>query len=135
MQLKHLVLFDGDCALCNTAVRHILQIDRKKIFCFAPLSGTTAKEVLGKSLQEFEKLNTLVLIENYKSPQKSIHIRSKAFFRILWLIGGVRKALGIFSFLPAFLGDFFYKIVAFHRHKIKGKAGKIDFTGDNRFLH
>ena len=40
------IFFDGVCAMCNTFVNLALRIDRKQLFLFAPLQGTTAKELL-----------------------------------------------------------------------------------------
>ncbi|HEY3227320.1 MAG TPA: DCC1-like thiol-disulfide oxidoreductase family protein, partial [Planctomycetota bacterium] len=43
---KHLILYDGVCALCNALVRFVLPRDRKDRFRFAPLQGETARGLL-----------------------------------------------------------------------------------------
>lgn len=115
---KHLVLFDGECAFCNRSVRHLLQIDRTHCLVFAPLQGKTAQEILVGSRASLRNSDSLVLVENYRSSPRHFWIRSQAVLRIYWLIGGVWKVPGLFSFLPSFLGDFVYRFVARNRHRI-----------------
>lgn len=114
---QHLILFDGECALCHRAVRHIHGIDRDRNFIFAPLGGKTASEFLVGPHAPLLQANTLVLIENYRSPHPKFWIRSKAILRIYWLVGHGWKWLGILSFLPGFLGDLCYRWFASHRHR------------------
>lgn len=128
----HLIFFDDTCPLCQRAVSHIILIDQKNIFRFSPLKGNTAKEVLGKKRDDFISENTIVLVENFKKPKKKIYIRSKALFKIYYLIGGWHKLIGFLSFFPPTITDFFYRLIAKHRHKLAFKKRVID--KDDRFL-
>ena len=116
---EHLVFFDGDCPLCHRAVRHILEIDVGKRFLFAPLNGETAQKILIGPQAPLKKANSLVLAENYRSTERGFWIRSKAVLRIYWLTGDGWGLIGIFSFLPGFIGDLFYRWFAAHRHQFK----------------
>lgn len=108
--MKHLVLYDGDCAFCQRAVRFIYRHDSEKHFAFAPLQGETAKQFLTAP----PNLDTVILIENYKThPQQ--HLYAKASFRALWLLGGLWTLPGSLYFLPAPLIDWGYRLVARHR--------------------
>ena len=113
----HLILFDGECAFCNLAVRHIIAIDKKKKFLFAPLKSKTAKAILKERYDSILRANTMVLIEN-----QEVWIRAKAILRVYWIVGRSWRAVGIFSFLPGFLGDIFYRIFALNRYRFKIKA-------------
>ncbi len=96
--------------------QHIASFDIG-LFSFAPLNGNIAQEELKDSLKRYQELNTLVLIEDYKDPiKRKIWIRSRAVFRIYWLRGGFRKLIGMLFFLPPTVGDFFYRLIAKHRH-------------------
>jgi predicted DCC family thiol-disulfide oxidoreductase YuxK len=118
---KHLVFYDGDCPLCHRAVRHILSIDPHKRFYFAPLNGKTASEVLSGPNKEYSRMNSLVFVENYQSTEREFWIRSRAILRIYWLVGGQWALFGWLSFFPCWVGDFFYRWLAFHRHQFKLK--------------
>ncbi len=115
---EHLIFFDGECPFCHRSVRHIIDIDVHKHFLFAPLNGETARAILVGPQAVLKKANSLVLVENYQSTDRKFWIESRAVLRIYWLVGGW-GLIGIFSFLPGFIGDFIYRWVAAHRHQFK----------------
>jgi predicted DCC family thiol-disulfide oxidoreductase YuxK len=130
---EHLVFFDHECPFCNRAVAHIIELDRQRRFVFAPLKGETAEQILSGPIAWYKQANSLVLLENYQSTERRIWIRSKAALRVYWLIGDGWKLVGILSFFPGFVGDFFYRWFAEHRHRFKLKATKEPGPKD-RFL-
>ncbi len=118
---EHLIFFDSECPFCHRQVQHIIEIDIYKRFCFAPLNGKTASEILVGPQADLKKANSIILVENYESTERHFWIRSKAVLRIYWLNGNGWGLFGIFSFLPSFLGDPIYRWVAEHRHQFKLK--------------
>ena len=116
---EHIVFFDDECPLCRKAVRHVLEIDEKKKIRFAPLSGQTAQEVLTGPQTKLKSMNSIVLAEDYESTGRKFWVRSHAIFRIYWLVGNGWGLIGILSFLPNWIGDFFYNWIAAHRHQFK----------------
>ncbi len=110
--MKHLVFYDGACGLCDSTVQFILNRDAHDLFVFAPLGGETAK----KYLQLDPALDSVVLIENYKTDPKT-YVQSQAIFRILKALGGVYTVPGLLSFLPPVLFNWGYRFVARNRHK------------------
>jgi len=117
-----IIFYDGTCPLCNRAVRFILAADKKEQFYFAPLEGETAANKLKKIY------NTLVL---YKDPEH-ILTEGKAVLRICWLIGGKYALIGWLSFLPAFLFNLIYRVIAKYRFRLFSKKASIEKT--DRFL-
>lgn len=117
----HIVFFDDECPLCHKAVRHIIEIDENRFFLFAPLRGETAHQVLTGPQTKLLQANSLVLAENYQSTERRFWVRSHAIFRIYWLVGHGWGLVGILSFLPSWIGDFFYNWIAAHRHQFKLK--------------
>lgn len=107
---KHLIFYDGECGLCDQAVQFILARDKKRLFDFAPLQGKTAE----RWLKLPPSVDTVVLIEDYQTNPK-LSIRSKAAFRSLYHLGGIWTVPGLLSFLPSFLFDWGYRIVARNR--------------------
>jgi len=129
----HLIFFDSDCPLCRKAVREILEIDVHERFAFAPLNGETAKNILSGPQKHLAKANSLVLVENYQSTERSFWVRSRAILRIYWLTGNGWGLVGILSFLPGWIGDFFYNWVAAHRHQFKLQVSE-ELGPKERFL-
>lgn len=117
---EHLIFFDGECPFCHRSVRHIIEIDVQKRFLFAPLKGQTADQILAGPQKYLKEAKSLVLVENYDSTDRKFWIESKAVLRIYWLVGGW-GLIGIFCFLPSFIGDPIYRFFAAHRHQFKLK--------------
>src|ERR1700733_14250204 len=113
--MKHLILYDGTCPLCNRAVRFIIAHDKKKVFAFAPLEGETAKK--NPLLKKLRELDTLVLIKNFNTDKKKFFIEGKGVLRIAWYLDGWYPFLGLLSFLPSLFFDFFYRFVAKRRFR------------------
>jgi predicted DCC family thiol-disulfide oxidoreductase YuxK len=114
---KHLVFYDGVCGFCDRSVQLLLKLDKKQLFCFAPLQGETAKILLQALTPEQMNEDSLVLIENFRSEDKRIYLLGKAIFRICWLLGGVWLLLGWIRFLPAVFYDWGYRLFAKNRHR------------------
>lgn len=116
--LSHLVFYDGNCGLCDKVVRLLYQEDKKKLFVFAPLQGETASHYLKSLPPEIRFSDSMILIENYKSPLPRIRIYAKAALRIAWLLGWPWILVGWLSILPGWLFDWIYKIIAANRHHL-----------------
>lgn len=118
-RLQHLVLYDGTCGLCDYSVQLILKIDPHEIFAFAPLQGKTAAEFQSKIPKNQLDVDSLILIENFRSEKRAIFFfQSKAVLRIFWLLGKGWKLIGGLSFLPSILFDWAYRLIARHRYKL-----------------
>lgn len=112
---KHLVFYDGDCGLCDHVVQFLLKHDKEQKFLFAPLQGITAANSLQELPPKYKTLDTLILLENYATPQQKSYVLGRGAFRILWLLGGTWKLIGWISFLPSFLYDWGYRLIARNR--------------------
>jgi predicted DCC family thiol-disulfide oxidoreductase YuxK len=132
--VKHLIFFDSECAFCRLAVNHILALDRKNVFLFAPLYGKTFKEAFFRHRQNPPKEESMILIENY--PSEKIWFRARAVFRTYWLLGGWRKFLGVFCFAPSFLVDPFYRWIASNRYRVakRTKNTVLNVIDEQKFL-
>ncbi|MEI8124825.1 MAG: DUF393 domain-containing protein [Parachlamydiaceae bacterium] len=115
---KHLVFYDGNCGLCDQVVRLIFRQDKKELFDFAPLQGTTALSQLSPLPPSMKTADSLILIENYKDKNRRFFIFGKGAFRICWLLGGIWQIPGAVSWLPSILYDWAYRLVARNRHRL-----------------
>ena len=112
-QLQRVIFFDGVCGLCNAWVDFILKRDRNGIFSFAPLQGSYAKEMEPVAS---ENLNTMIY---HAFGQR--YYRTGAILRILRDLGGIWYLAWVFWFVPFFIRDFFYGLIARNRYRIFGK--------------
>jgi len=110
--LKRVIFFDGPCPLCNQVVRWLMRTDRKKIFLFSSLQGKTAVE---KNLPK--DLSSLILLEEGRG-RKKITVSAKAVLKIFWILGGRYRLVGWMYYLPAFLLDPWYRLVAKYRYRL-----------------
>lgn len=134
--MKHLLFYDGECGFCDAVVQFVLKRDKKGDFLFAPLQGKTASHELKDLPAEFKNIDSLVLIENYKTPDQKIYLLGKGAFRVLWLLGNGWVLLGWINFLPSFLYDWGYRLVARNRQFLSQKLAcpLPDSSQKNRFL-
>ena len=112
-QLQRVIFFDGVCGLCNAWVDFILKRDRAGIFSFAPLQGNYAKEM---EPEASKNLNTMIY---FVSGQR--YYRTGAILRILRDLGGIWYLVWVFWFVPFFIRDFLYGLIARNRYRIFGK--------------
>lgn len=113
MMREHVVFYDGDCPFCHFWVRTLIHLDKKNLFAFASLQGKTAQRELGNI-----RGDSLVLLQDYGSDKEKTLIEGKAVLRIFWLLGGAWIFVGMLSFLPSFLFDWFYRVIARNRMKL-----------------
>lgn len=110
------LFYDGVCAMCNGIVRFMVQRDEAGVFHFAPLQGETA-ELAARILPEFPTdLQTVVYVRDGE-----VFLRSRAAALAMKELPYPAKALSWFRFLPAWLADFFYGLIARTRYRVFGK--------------
>lgn len=116
--LEPLLLYDGDCGLCHASVRFILKRERAPHFVFAPLGGETAGALEVRYPGAIpRKMSTVIVVDG-----DEILLRSRAFFRVARYLRWPWRALAVFRFLPAFMTDLPYRLIARLRRRIWGTA-------------
>ena len=116
MNPKYIVLFDGVCNLCNGSVQFILKRDRNRKFQFGSLQGKTGQEYLRKYHLPADQFHSFMLIE-----ANVLYTQSTAVLRVLKHLGRGWQFLYVFIYLPRFLRDGLYKLVAANRYRLFGK--------------
>lgn len=113
---SRVIFYDGVCAMCNGIVKRMVKYDRDHVFYFAPLQGDTA-EVAARLYPEFPTaLETVVYLRDGE-----VLIRSRAAAAAMKELPYPAKALSWARFLPVWLTDFFYGIIARIRYRVFGK--------------
>jgi predicted DCC family thiol-disulfide oxidoreductase YuxK len=111
-----IVLFDGVCNLCNHLVQFIIKRDPNARFRFAALQSLVGQHLVRKVQILPSNLNSVIYIRDGK-----YLFKSSAILYILLDLGEFWKFFYAFIFLPPFLRDFVYTIIAMSRYKIFGK--------------
>jgi predicted DCC family thiol-disulfide oxidoreductase YuxK len=115
---SNLVLYDGECGLCDRTVQFLLRHDHEGVLQFAPLQGETARPFVG----EQPALDTMLLVERMGDGSIRVSSRSRGVFRTLAKLGGFWRVVSWLRFLPAFLTDLGYRIVAHNRVRWFGRV-------------
>ena len=111
---ERLILYDGDCGLCNAWVDFVLKQDKHKRFKFAPFQSEVAKVI---DLDAAVNLESIVYVRSGRKYSKS-----GAALRILRDLGGIWLITWIFWFIPFFIRDLIYVLIAKNRYRIFGKT-------------
>ena len=96
--------------------------DKNDRLLFAALQSDFAAKVLLRHGIDPKDLDTVRLIENYDEANEQVFGKSDAVARSLIELGGSWKLLGTIStFIPRFIRDRLYRLVARSRYRIFGK--------------
>lgn len=110
-----IVLYDGECGLCNRSVKFLLKRDGGQLY-YAPLQGETAAALRERHPEIPRTLESVVLVDGQRA-----YLRSKAFlYGAKYLTRPWRWAYWL-RWLPAVLLDLGYRAVARVRYRIWGK--------------
>lgn len=112
-----IVLYDGSCGLCAKSVQFILRHERDHTLRFAPLQGDTVAALRAKYPKIPATLESVVYIGDGVA-----RLRSKAFMYISKHLRGVLGWGYAFRWMPGFLLDIGYRIIAAVRYRIWGRA-------------
>ncbi len=111
-----IILFDGVCNLCNTAVQFVLKRDKKNIFRFASLQSDYGQEILRRLDMPSESFNTFILIEKDK-----VYFKSTAALLVSKRFGGLWSLLYVGIIVPPFIRNAVYDFIARNRYRWFGQ--------------
>ena len=116
---RPVILFDGVCNLCNSAVRWVIERDKEGRFDFASLQSDAARQELVKVMDanEIDALpDSIVLLDS-----DGVHVRSAAALRILRGLGSWFLLLRLGIVLPRPIRDLIYDLIARNRYRWFGR--------------
>jgi predicted DCC family thiol-disulfide oxidoreductase YuxK len=118
---RHLLLFDGVCALCDGVVQFVLARDRRRFFDFAPIQSPAARAILERFRFDPDALDTFYVVVNYRGPAPVPLARARAALFLLRQLGWPWKAAAALRVLPSPLLDTVYNLIARHRYRVFGQ--------------
>ena len=117
---ERIVLFDGECAVCDASVQWIRDHDPERRFHFAPLQGPTAAAILARHAELPADLDSLVLV-NRQGDSESVVWYTDAVLGIASELPGIWGYAGILRVVPAVLRDPAYRLFAAVRYRVFGR--------------
>ncbi|RED49415.1 thiol-disulfide oxidoreductase DCC family protein [Seonamhaeicola aphaedonensis] len=114
---KKLILFDGVCNLCNSAVQYVIKHDKKDLFLFAPLQSDIGQNIIKHYNIDSNTIDSILLY----TPEQGITYKSTAALKVAKQLGFPRNLAAIFFIIPTVLRNWVYDYIARNRYKWYGK--------------
>jgi len=132
------LLYDGQCGLCNRVVLLLLRTDRAGRLKFAPLQSAPAQEYLRRQGLPTADFDSLVFVPDWDHPATGAYLlRTDGALAAAAEIGGIWRMVTWTRVLPVLLRDGAYKLVARSRYALFGEyrpAPLPDPAWEKRFL-
>lgn len=116
------LLFDGECGLCNRIVRVLLRLDGGGRLRFAPLQGAVAQAYLRAQGLPTEDFDSLVFVPDWtRQTRGEFLLRTDGVIGALRTGGAGSRALAaVLAVFPSAWRDAAYRLVARWRYRIFG---------------
>lgn len=114
---KKIILFDGICNLCNSAVQFVIKRDKKDVFRFVALQSDLGKEICNYIGVDQKEIDSMILYES----GIAYYYKSEAVLKIASYLGSFYSLLSVFKIIPTKISDFVYDYVAKNRYRWYGK--------------
>ena len=113
---KPVILFDGVCNLCNSAVQFVIKRDKEEIFHFSSLQSEFGQKTLSENNLDTKNLSSFILKQGNK-----VYFKSTAALNVAKLLGGWIALFWVFIIIPKPIRDTVYQWVANNRYRWFGK--------------
>ncbi|WP_373546691.1 thiol-disulfide oxidoreductase DCC family protein [Chamaesiphon sp.] len=113
---QNLILFDGVCNFCNSAVQMVIGIDRQKIFKFAAIQSELGQQLYRQHGLDPIDIQTLMLVDGER-----VLTKSDAVLEVLARLDGGWQLLAGFRAMPQPLRDWAYSEFARQRFVLFGR--------------
>ena len=114
---KTIILFDGECAMCNNYILFVAKNDSDDNFRFLSIQNKKIIELKKTYAIEEDNISSICIIDNNKIKRKS-----RAVLKIVSMLKFPYNLLTVFYIIPNFLRDIIYDLVAKNRYRIFGKV-------------
>jgi predicted DCC family thiol-disulfide oxidoreductase YuxK len=114
---KKIILFDGVCNLCNSAVQFVIKHDVKDVFRFVALQSELGQEILKHIGINPKNIDSIILYE----PGVAYYYKSSAAIQIARSLGSFWHFGTIFRIIPTAIRNQLYDYIARNRYKWFGK--------------
>jgi predicted DCC family thiol-disulfide oxidoreductase YuxK len=122
---RALMLYDGLCGVCNSAVQWVIKRDHADRFRFAPQQSPVAGAILSRHGIDHETMlenNSVYLVLDAGSEDERLFTQSDVTVNMLILLGGRWRVLGkMLRAVPLFARNAAYRMFARNRYRLRGQ--------------
>ena len=112
-----IIIFDGECNLCNGVVGWLMRFAPVEIFRFVPFQSSEGQLLLSRYGFRLDNLETVILID-----ELGVHTHSDGFLKIVAKIPKWRLVAALLAFVPRIIRDTIYNMASRNRVKWFGKS-------------
>ncbi|WP_299335730.1 thiol-disulfide oxidoreductase DCC family protein [uncultured Psychroserpens sp.] len=114
---KDIIVFDGECNLCNGVVGWLLKFAPEDLFQFVAFQSSYGQELLTAYGFPTEQLDTVILID-----EQGVKTHSDGFLIIVSKIPKWKRVAALLAFIPKLIRDYIYKTASKHRIQWFGQS-------------
>lgn len=114
--MPDIILFDGVCNFCNASINFVIDHDTARRFRFASLQSDIGQQILIENRRSVSDFDTMLLVREGVLYEKSTAALEIARYLRGW------TWLYAFRFIPHFIRDAVYNLIAKNRYRIFGKS-------------
>jgi len=114
---KKIILFDGVCNLCDSAIQFVIKRDKKDVFRFVTLQSDLGQEIIKHIGINPLNIDSVILYE----PGIAYYYKSSAALQIAKNLGGFFHFGTLFKIIPTGISNQLYDYIAKNRYKWYGK--------------
>lgn len=112
MNQQPIILFDGVCNFCNSAVNFTIKRNTKANIMFTPIQSDAGKKLMKQYNLPLNDMQSFIYIENGKA-----YTRSTAALKVCRHLRGLWPLCYSFIIVPKFIRDGVYNWIAKNRYK------------------
>ena len=114
------LLYDGVCGICNSAVRTILRFDRRGTLRFAALDSDFARDIIARH-PRLADLATVVFVRAPGTEREAVSTQAAALLQVADYLGGFWKLALAARVIPSAVRDRLYAAFAKARYHVGGR--------------
>lgn len=114
---KNIIVFDGECNLCNGVVGWFLNFAPENTFSFVAFQSPKGQVLLKQNGFPTKQLNTVILFDD-----EGVHVHSDGFLRIAAKNPKWKKVAALFALVPKIIRDTVYKFFSQYRVQLFGQS-------------
>ena len=117
IQSHDIILFDAVCVICNGWAKFLIKYDKKIQFKLVSAQSELGTALLKHYQMSTEHYTTMIVIKDGK-----LYTESTALLKVMQHLGFPFSLMNAGYFIPRFIRDFLYRLVALNRYKLFGKT-------------
>ena len=121
-----LIIYDGDCGLCNRSISFIIRHEKSEYLRFSPVGSAFAQKVMRANGLSPDDIDSIVLVES-----GNCHVESDAVVGVAKFLKWPWSMIAWSKAIPRPFRDWCYRLVAANRMKL-GSADKVCDIADER---